>query len=198
MWRAIEAHAQSRSQDRARTEGYSARLQPQESHRDQKRRWVEQAEAAYARLLPAGTQGAEGAHGRRKGGAMIKAARQGSRLVPYSSPRGHQCATGGYQDRRRKRWSITSVICARYGARSRGWKPQRRAKSRKPDGSGVDRDHSRTAPARPCAYCRRAPRAARRRNRETRSRAPRDIGRDVFQGGKSRTSCVREAAGGRE
>jgi hypothetical protein len=168
------------------------------SHRDQGRRWVEQAEAAYAALLAAGTQWAESAHGRRKGGATIKVAWQGSHLVPCSSPRRHQCATGGYQDRRRKRLWITSVICARYGTRSRGWKPQCRAKSRKPDGSGVDRDRSRAAPGRPCAYCRRAPRAARRRNQETRSRAPRDIGRAVFQGGKSRTSCVREAAAGRK
>ena len=35
-----------------------------------------------------------GAHGRRNRGATMKAARQGLRLAPCSSPRGHPCARG--------------------------------------------------------------------------------------------------------
>jgi hypothetical protein len=146
-------------------------------------------------LLPAVTQGGQKRARAPQRRVTIRAARQGSHLVPCSWPRGHQCATGGHQDRRRKRLSITSVIGSRYGARSRGCKPQCRAKLRKPDGSGIDHNHSRAAPGRPCAYCRREPRAARRRNR---SRAPGDIGRAVFQVGKSRASSVREAAGCRK
>ena len=166
-------------------------------HRDQERRCVEQAEAAYAVLLPAGTQwGRKRARApqRRSDDKGCGRARTSSLLFATRSPVRDRSLSRSPK----KRLSITSVICARYGARSRGWKPQCRAKSRKPDGSGVDRDHSRAAPGQPCAYCRRAPRAARRRNRETRSRAPRDIGRAVFQGGKSRTSCVRGTAGGRK
>jgi hypothetical protein len=38
------------------------------------------------------TRAQTGAHGRRKRGATMKAARQGLRLTPCSSPRGHPCA----------------------------------------------------------------------------------------------------------
>ena len=65
------------------------------SHRDQERRWVEQAETAYAlrrRLESAWSQA--GAHRRRNRGATMKAARQGLRLAPCSSPRGRPCAEG--------------------------------------------------------------------------------------------------------
>jgi hypothetical protein len=37
-----------------------------------------------------------GAHRRRKGGATVAAARQGSQLTPCSSPRGHPCAPPQY------------------------------------------------------------------------------------------------------
>ena len=66
------------------------------SHRDQERRWVEQAETAYARFVsgwnPRWSQA--GAHQARNRGATMKAARQGLRLAPCSSPRGHPCARG--------------------------------------------------------------------------------------------------------
>jgi len=48
--------------------------------------------ALCCRLEP---KGPKGAHGCRKGGATISAARQGSHLAPCSSPRGHLCATEG-------------------------------------------------------------------------------------------------------
>ena len=68
-------------------------------HREQERRWVEQAETACPRFLtgwnPRGAE--EAAHGRRKRGAMIKAARQGSHLTPCSSRRGHPCARKRYR-----------------------------------------------------------------------------------------------------
>jgi transposase len=67
------------------------------SHRDEERRWVEQAETRpMPALSPAGTR-----EGRRWAQAPQKrsddrAARQGLHLTPCSSPRGHPCATGGY------------------------------------------------------------------------------------------------------
>jgi hypothetical protein len=74
--------------------------------------------ALCCRLEP---KGAKGAHGRRKGGATIRAARQGSHLVPCSSPRGHLCATEGYQGSpKKRRLSITSVVCGQKG-RVRRW-----------------------------------------------------------------------------
>jgi hypothetical protein len=45
---------------------------------------------AFRRWLE--TEGPKGAHGRRKGGTMIRAARQSLHLVPCSSPRGRPCA----------------------------------------------------------------------------------------------------------
>ena len=48
--------------------------------------------ALRLRLEPAWSQA--GAHGRRNRGATMKAARQGLRLAPCSSPRGHPCARG--------------------------------------------------------------------------------------------------------
>ncbi len=62
------------------------------SHRDQERRWVEQAETLRLRLESAWSQA--GAHGHRNRGATMKAARQGLRLAPCSSPRGHPYARG--------------------------------------------------------------------------------------------------------
>ena len=66
------------------------------SHRQEERRWVEQAEMAYARFVagwnPRGPKKAT--HGRRNRSATIKAARQVSHLTPCSSPRGHPCAAG--------------------------------------------------------------------------------------------------------
>ena len=47
------------------------------------------------RLEP--TRPEEGAHGRRKRGATIKAARQGFHLTPYSLPRDHPCARREYR-----------------------------------------------------------------------------------------------------
>jgi hypothetical protein len=165
------------------------------SHRDQERRWVEQAEAAYARFVagcnPRGPKARTGAakESDDKGCAAGLAPR--ALLFATRSP---------VRDRRSSRSPKEALVDhisdrSRYGARSRGCKPQCRAKLRKPDGSGIDHNHSRAAPGRPCAYCRREPRAARRRNR---SRAPGDIGRAVFQVGKSRASSVRKAAGCRK
>ena len=62
------------------------------SHRDQERRWVEQAETLRLRLESAWSQA--GTHGHRNRGATMKAARQGLRLAPCSSPRGHPYARG--------------------------------------------------------------------------------------------------------
>ena len=65
------------------------------SCREQERRWVEQAELAYARFVARWNPNEPRAHRRRKGGATIAAARQGFHLTPCSSPRGRPCATGG-------------------------------------------------------------------------------------------------------
>jgi hypothetical protein len=66
------------------------------SHRDQERRWVEQAETAYTRFVagwnPRGPKRVRTGAANR--GATMKAARQGLRLTPCSSPRGHPCARG--------------------------------------------------------------------------------------------------------
>ena len=83
------------------------------SHREQERRWVEQAETAYARLVAGwNPRGPKGAHGRRNGGATVRAARQGLHLRPCSSPRGHPCATEGYGG---FKWSSQHGLCELFG-----------------------------------------------------------------------------------
>ena len=79
------------------------------SHRDEERRWVEQAERPTRASLPAGIRAdEEGTHRRRNRGATIKAARQGLHLTPCSSPRGRPCAEDDSPVPQRKLLSITS------------------------------------------------------------------------------------------
>ena len=81
-------------------------------HRDDERRWVEQAEVLIPASSPAGAaRTKEGAHGCRNRGTTIKAAWQGFHLRPYSSARGHPCAGGEYRRSAKKPLSITSVVC---------------------------------------------------------------------------------------
>src|ERR1700758_4744336 len=80
------------------------------SQRDQERRWVEQAEAAYARFV-AGWN----ARGQRRARAPQtrsdnRAARQGFHLVPCSLPRGHPCATADYQGARARHSQRGAVL----------------------------------------------------------------------------------------
>jgi hypothetical protein len=89
--------AQGREQGDARPEGCSACLQ----HQKPSGRRAPLGGTGRERLCPlcrrvepAGSE--EGAHGCRKRGATIKAARQGSHLGSCSSPRGHPCAKGEY------------------------------------------------------------------------------------------------------
>jgi transposase len=64
------------------------------SHREQERRSVEQAENRLLTLCSRlESEKTTGAHRRRKRGARIAAARQGSHLMPCSLPRGRPCAT---------------------------------------------------------------------------------------------------------
>jgi hypothetical protein len=69
------------------------------SHRDQERRWVEQAEAAYTRFVagwnPRGPRSGKVRTGALKEECTIKAARQGLHLKPCSLPQSYPCVRGG-------------------------------------------------------------------------------------------------------
>jgi hypothetical protein len=69
------------------------------SHRDQERRWVEQAEAAYTRFVAGwnlrGPRSGKVHTGALKEECTIKAARQGLHLKPCSLPQSYPCVRGG-------------------------------------------------------------------------------------------------------
>ena len=82
------------------------------SHRDQERRWVGKPRRPTRASSPVESAWSQaGAQGRHNRGATLKAARQGLRLAPLLSPRGHPCTRGNSADPARKHLSITSVVC---------------------------------------------------------------------------------------
>ena len=108
---AARSRAQGRPQGGARTEGRGPCLQHQEPSRAGAalgRAGRGGLRALCRRLEPAGTKGA---HGRRKGGATIKAARQGSTSCPALRHAVTRAPQKVSTDRRKKRLSITSVVC---------------------------------------------------------------------------------------